>query len=283
LKAWALAAALLLAPLGATAQMLGLGGRNDGQPLQIDADKGIEWHQNERAYVARGNAKATRGDVSVRADTLTAYYRPKPGAADPSQGGSEIYRILAEGHVILASQTQTVTGDRAVYDLDQAVAVVTGKDLKLTTPTDVITARDSLEWYDRTGLAVARGNAVASRADRRVNADVLVAHVERPQGEQSRISRVDAHGGVHVSTPQEVARGRAGVYNLDTGIVTLTGNVTITRGENEIRGETAVVDLNNNVSRMLAGPATGGRVQGLIIPESDKNVGTTPSAPGAKR
>jgi lipopolysaccharide export system protein LptA len=283
LKAWALAAALLLtaAPLGAQGQLLGLGGgRDEGKPLHIDADRGIEWHQNERAYVARGHAKATRGDISVRADTLTAYYRPKPGATDPNQGGSEIYRIVADGSVILASPTQTVTGDHAVYDLDQAVVVVTGKNLKLTTPTDVITARDSLEWYDAKSEAVARGDAVAIRADRRVSADVLVAHVERPQGGPSRINRVDAHGGVHVSTPQEVARGRAGVYNLDTGLVTLTGNVTITRGENEIRGETAVVDLNNNVSRMIAGPSTGGRVQGLVIPNSEKG-GTPP--PGAKK
>jgi lipopolysaccharide export system protein LptA len=276
-----LVAALLLAPLGADAQLLGLGGQDDGKPLKIDADQGIEWHQNERAYVARGNAKATRGNVTVRGDTLTAYYRPKPGATDPNQGGSEIFRVVANGHVILASETQTVTGDHAVYDLDQAVVVVTGKNLKLTTPTDVITARDSLEWYDKKGEAVARGDAVAIRDDRRVTADILVAHVVRPQGAPARISRVDAHGGVHVSTPQEVARGRAGVYNLDTGLVTLTGNVTITRGENEIKGETAVVDLNNNVSRMIAGPSTGGRVQGLVIPNEEK--GGAPPRPGTKR
>ena len=68
MRAWALAAALLLAPLGADAQLLGLGGQDDGKPLKIDADQGIEWHQNERAYVARGNAKATRGNVTVRGD-----------------------------------------------------------------------------------------------------------------------------------------------------------------------------------------------------------------------
>lgn len=283
MRAWALAAALLLAPLGAEAQLLGLGASGEGKPLQIDADQGIEWHQNERAYVARGNAKATRGGVSVRADTLTAYYRPKPGATDPNQGGSEIYRVVADGHVTMASETQTVTGDHAVYDLDQSVVVVTGNNLKLTTPTDIITARDSLEWYDAKSEAVARGNAVAIRDDRRVNADVLVAHVVRQQGGPSRISRVDAHGGVHVSTPQEVARGRAGVYNLDTGLVTLTGNVTITRGENEIKGETAVVDLNNNVSRMIAGPNTGGRVQGLVIPNSEKGGGRPLSPGGSKR
>lgn len=262
MKTWLLAAALVLTPLAGEAQTLGLGGRDQDKPLEIEASRGIEWHEKERAYVARGNAKATRGGVSVRGDTLTAYYRPKPGASSSSdQGGSEIYRVVAEGRVVLASETQTVTGDRAIYDLDQAVVIVTGKDLKLTTPTDVITARDSLEWYDAKNQAVARGNAVAIRGDRRVNADVLVAHVERPPEGPSRISRVDAHGGVHVSTPQEVARGRAGVYNLDTGLVTLTGNVTITRGDDEIRGETAVVDLNNNVSRMIAGPSTGGRVR----------------------
>jgi len=273
LKVLALAAALLLAPLSVDAQMLGLGG-GDGQPLKIDADSGIEWHQNDRAYVARGNAKATRGNVSVRANTLTAFYRPRAGAPDPNQGSNEIYRVVAEGRVILASTTQTVTGDRAVYDLDQGVVVVTGKDLRLTTPTDLITARDSLEWYETKGQAVARGNAVAIRDDRRLNADVLVAFVERPQNAPARINRVDAHGGVHVSTPTEIARGRSGVYNLDTGLVTLTGNVSITRGENEIKGETAVVDLNNNVSRMLPGANTGGRVQGLIIPGSN-----TPGAP----
>lgn len=283
MRAWLLAAALVLAPLAGEAQVLGLGGRDEGKPLEIEASQGIEWHEKERAYVARGNAKATRGGVSVRADTLTAYYRPKPGATNPDQGGSEIYRVVAEGSVVLASETQTVTGDRAIYDLDQGVVIVTGKDLKLTTPTDVITARDSLEWYDTKGQAVARGNAVAIRDDRRVNADVLVAHVERPAEGQSRIRRVDAHGGVHVSTPQEVARGRAGVYNLDTGLVTLTGNVTITRGDDEIRGETAVVDLNNNVSRMIAGPSTGGRVQGLVIPESQKGGAASPSAPGSKQ
>jgi lipopolysaccharide export system protein LptA len=280
LRAWALAAALLLAPAAAGAQLAGLGGQNDeGKPLHIDASQGIEWHQNERAYVARGNAKATRGGVTVRGDTLTAFYRPKPGVTDPNQGGNEIFRVVADGRVTLATATQTVTGDHAVYDLDQAVVVVTGRNLKLTTPTDIITARDSLEWYDAKNEAVARGNAVAIRADRRLNADVLVAHVERPQGGEARITRVDAHGGVLVSTPQEVARGRAGVYNLDTGLVTLTGNVTITRGENEIKGETAVVDLNNNVSRMIAGPSTGGRVQGLVIPNSNESGSSKPAAP----
>jgi lipopolysaccharide export system protein LptA len=262
-----LAAALVaLVPSLGMAQFLGSGqDSGEGTPLKIEAERGIEWHQNEKAYVARGNALAARGDVSVRAEVLTAYYRQRSAAAD-TQSSNEIHRVVAQGTVRIATPTQTVFGDRAVYDIDQSVIVVTGKDLRLVTPTDTLTARDTLEWHDAKQQAVARGDAVAIRNDQRIKADVLVANVVRPQNEPSRISRVDAHGGVLVSTPTEIARGRSGVYNVDTGIVTLVGNVTITRGENEIKGERATVDLNKNVSRMEAAP--GGRVEGLVMPSS---------------
>jgi lipopolysaccharide export system protein LptA len=87
--------------------------------------------------------------------------------------------------------------------------------------------------------------------------------------EGSRISRVDAQGNVVVSTETDIGRGDYGVYNADTGIVTLLGNVTITRGPNAIRGQYAVVDLNSNISRMMTLPATPGaatpRVEGLFV------------------
>ena len=55
--------------------------------------------------------------------------------------------------------------------------VVTGKGLKIVTPRDTITARDSLEWYDTQQIGVARGDAVAMRGDRIVRGDVLTAQV----------------------------------------------------------------------------------------------------------
>jgi len=290
-----LALALALVSRGAGAQSSNLGhltGDDSGKPISIEAEQGIEWRQNDRLYVARGNAKATRGQNSVRADTLYAYYRPTaqsqlasaashaPAAPTKRDGGSgfadgstEIYRMEADGHVIFETPTQTAYGDHAVYDVDQALLVVTGKNLKLVTPRDVVTARDSLEWYDKQQLAVARGDAVAVREIKTVRADVLTALVEKPEGQPSHISRVDAQGHVMVSSPDQIGRGDAGVYNLDTGIATLTGNVTLTRGENELRGQYGVVDLNKNISRLLSAPPSAQltgvhppRVEGLLVP-----------------
>jgi lipopolysaccharide export system protein LptA len=289
---------LCSAAFPAAAQGLNPGAVTEDRPVAISAASGIEWQQDAQVYIARGDAVAKRGTTEVYADTLTAHYRPSKTAGSDT----EIYRLDADGHVTIKGETQTVVGDQAVWDVDQQTGIVTGKALKLTTPTDVVTARDSLEWYDQKQIAVARGDAVAVKENvKRIRADVLTAHMTKakpaetktqapparpapspaatkpvaaagPPGasdESSRISRVDAQGNVLVSTPTDIGRGDYGVYNAETGLVTLLGNVTITRGENAIRGQYAVMDLNNNVSRMLPTVNTPGspgtRVEGLFV------------------
>jgi len=291
----------LYGPLRLSAQGLSLGNVSEDRPIEISADGGIEWQQDAQVYIARGNAKAKRGTTEVYADTLTAHYRPMKG----SGGETEIYRLNADGHVTIKGERQTVVGDQAVYDVDQQIGIVTGKAPKMTTATDMVTARDSLEWYDQKQIAVARGDAVAVRDTKRIRADVLTAHMTKdkpptapaktekpapapaksrnsptPLGdadESSRISRVDAQGNVLVSTETDVGRGDFGVYNADSGIATLLGNVTVTRGPNTIRGEYAVMDLNNNISRMMAAPAGAGTattpVQGLFVRQDQAPAG----------
>ena len=291
----------------AAAQGLNLGAGSEDRPIAISATSGIEWQQDAQVYIARGNATAKRGSTEVDADTLTAHYRPSRAAGSET----EIYRLNADGHVTIKGETQTVVGDQAVWDVDQQMGIVTGKALKLTTTTDVVTARDSLEWYDQKQVTVARGDAVAVRENvKRIRADVLAAHMTKdkakpgerkpevrpgktppsmpatkpgaatgPPGagdESSRISRIDAQGNVIVSTATDIGRGDYGVYNADTGLVTLLGNVTITRGDNAIRGQYAVVDLKNNVSRMMPTAGNPGspasRVEGFFVRQDQSGV-----------
>src|SRR5262249_30564702 len=160
-----------------SAQGLSLGNVSEQRPIEISADRGLEWHQDAQVYIARGNAMARRGTTEIHADTLTAHYRPNKG----SGGENEIYRLNADGRVSIKGERETVVGDQAVYDVDQQIGIVTGKALKMTTATDVVTARDSLEWYDQKQIAVARGDAVAVRDVKHVRADVLTAHMTKDQ------------------------------------------------------------------------------------------------------
>src|SRR5215468_558335 len=178
----------LYGPLRLSAQGLSLGNVSEDRPIEISADGGIEWQQDAQVYIARGNAKAKRGTTEVYADTLTAHYRPMKG----SGGETEIYRLNADGHVTIKGERQTVVGDQAVWDVDQQTGIVTGQAMKLTTATDVVTARDTLEWYDQRQIAVARGDAVAVRETKRVRADVLTAHMTKDQPKPAAVKPVAA-------------------------------------------------------------------------------------------
>jgi len=321
LAALAAAPFALALPRPALAQPLDLSG---GGPVEVTATDGIEWRQNEQVVVARGSARAVRDGVTIDAARLIARYRPRAGAAaqapaaegeaaSPLSGG-EIWRLEAEGEVRIATETDRAQGDRAVYDMDQSVMVLTGGDLRLNTPTDTITARDSLEYWSQRRMAVARGGAkVVTNDNRQLTADTLVAYFlenapavqpaaarpaqpagairtpasapgapgagpRRVPGEGSKLDRVEIFGNVEIRTEAEVVRGDRAVYSPVSGLARVLGAVRITRGQNQLQGQEAIVNMRSGVSRLVSAP--GQRVQGLVLPSSGPE--NTPAQGGAQ-
>ncbi len=242
----------------AAAQSLNFGDSKSDLPIEIQADEGIEWQQGGQVFLARGNARATRGEVSVHADVLRAYYRKN------DEGGSEISRLDALGNVRIVSVGETAYGESGVYDVDQSILVLSGKKVRLETAVDEITADQQLEYYDVKQMAVARGNAVARRENRTLKSDVLVAYFERDKAGKSRVQRVEAFDNIHIVTAKDEAWADRGVYNVNTGIATLTGDVSIARGENVLAGCSAEVNLNTGISKLKSCATKNGRVRGLL-------------------
>jgi lipopolysaccharide export system protein LptA len=240
----------------------GLLGGQSGSPIEIEAESGIEWRRNEKQYIARGNAVAKRGDLTVHADTLTAHYR------DKAAGGSEIWQIEADGHVRLQQPGRTVTGSHAVYDLDKRVLHVTGGGLGVDTGKEKLTADNSLEYQDGPQIAIARGNATVVQTDRRVRADTMTGHFQRQAGGKLDLVRLEADGNVEVKTPDTYATSNKGDYDLTKDIMTLSGNVKVTNAGNQFNGEYAEVNVKTGVSRLLGSASGSGTVKSLIMPSS---------------
>jgi lipopolysaccharide export system protein LptA len=309
-----LLACLVCLPLPAFGQALDL---SHGGPVTVTAAGGIDWNQGEQTVTAHDDARAVRGDVTVTADQLIAHYRKKAagraGSAQPpptpkaatgapdDTGNNEIYRLNAENHVHIFTQTDQAWGDHAVYDIDQAVLVLTGQALKLTTAQDLLTARDSMEYWSQKHMAVGRGDATATSNDgRRIKADTLVAYTvdnsqpakpgqpaakpasaqpkpgQDPLESSGKIQRVEAFGHVEVRTATEIVTGDRGVYVPDTGLARVVGHVHVTRGENQLNGSAAIVNMKTGVATMQETP--GARVHGLVVPNEPQAKTGTPDA-----
>lgn len=268
LLAGAVLMAALVLPLPAQGQGLGKLQESD-EPLEINAEDGIEWNRNDKTYIARGNARAASGDIEVLAEVLTAYYR------ESEDGDSEIFMIEATGNVSISSPEGVVYGDKGQYKLDEQVFVMTGDDLRLEGEKDRLTARDSLEYWEAKQQAVARGDANAYHEDKQIRADVLTANfVENAQSEME-VRRIDARGNVQIRTQTEFVTGNEGVYYVDRELATLSGDVKITQDKNQMNGEFAEVNLATGVSTLKGnrpGSATQKPVTAIVVPKSKPKI-----------
>jgi lipopolysaccharide export system protein LptA len=239
----------------------GIGG---GGPLEVSAQKSLEYHQNEHVYLARGKAKAVRGDVTITAEDMAAYERTGANSK------SEIYKLTAHQDVIIATTQQQIYGDEGIYDADKRVAVLTGGNLRFVDANETVTARDSLEYWQDKKQAIARGHAVALRDNRRVESDRMVAQFRDQPNGSLELAQLTADGNVTITTDTDVARGDKAVYDMSRNIAILSGKVRVTRGASQLNGTTAEVDFKTGISRMT-GTSETNRVQALFVPEANKN------------
>lgn len=138
-------------------------------------------------------------------------------------------------------------------------------------PVDVTS--DRIEVQDRADRAVFSGNVHVVQADMTLDTDRLtVAYSGGQAASGLQINRLDAAGGVVVHSPSETAKGDFGVYDLNRKLITLIGNVQLTRENNLVNGSRLVIDLDSGRAVIDGGPpgvnASGGRVTGhFTVPQ----------------
>jgi lipopolysaccharide export system protein LptA len=135
-------------------------------------------------------------------------------------------------------------------------------------PVDV--TADRIEVQERADRAIFLGNVHVRQAQLTLETERLTVAYSNAGGIQ--IQRLDASGGVVVRSPSETARGNFGVYDLDRRLITLVGNVQLSRGGSRIQGSRLLIDLASGRAVVDGGPAgvgeSGGRVTGhFTVPQ----------------
>jgi lipopolysaccharide export system protein LptA len=134
-------------------------------------------------------------------------------------------------------------------------------------------AADRIELQDREKRVVLSGNVDITQDNLRMRAArTTVAYTDAGS---LKIQRIDATGGVQVTRANENARGDVAVYDFNSRIITMVGNVALRRGSDTLNGGRLVIDLKTGVSSVDGrsggsssaigggvGTSNGGRVSG---------------------
>jgi lipopolysaccharide export system protein LptA len=102
-------------------------------PIQIVSDR-LEAYNEKRMVVFSGNAVATQGARTIRADVLTLYYKESKNKekgeaarkAEEKEGPGDLERVEGKGRVTISEGDRIVTGDEAIYIQDEQKITVTG-------------------------------------------------------------------------------------------------------------------------------------------------------------
>ena len=110
---------------------------------------------------------------------------------------------------------------------------------------------DTLSVDQGNGQAIFEGNVLVVQGDVRLSAgSIRVVYAKTSDGANSGIDRLEAEGGVTFVTATDAAEAREAVYSVADGVVTLSGEVLLTQGQNAISGERLVLDLTSGTGQM---------------------------------
>ena len=146
--------------------------------------------------------------------------------------------------------TLALTGP--AFGQQAAVSALKGHDSNA--PVDV--AADRIELQDRADRAILTGNVEVQQGNLTLRAARLTVAYTRAGS--TEIQRLDASGGVTVTSPSETARSQFAIYDFDKRLITMIGGVVLTRSQSEVRGGRLVLNLDTGHATVDGSAVAGG-------------------------
>ncbi len=132
-----------------------------------------------------------------------------------------------------------------------------------------------LDYFDREQKLVYSGSVIVTNGPSTLKATRITIFLEgkgAPGGATSndRVKHIEADGPVTMVSKDQIGAGDHGSYDKAESKVYLTGNVTLTQGENIVKGERLVYDVTTGIATVQGGGGQAGRVRSTFAPGAAK-------------
>lgn len=234
-------------------------------PIAVTATEGIEWDQQRKVYIAKGDAAVQQGEVTIHAAELRAYYRDgkdvkaKSGVGLGSASGA-IHRIEAIGNVYVRLDKDQLSAGKIVYEVDKDLMTATGDEpIFAAGDGTTVQASEALIYDPQNNRALAKGNVRAWDKENRLNADELEL-VFSSEGSGSggvrptEIKQIVARGNVVIVQGDAAAQADSALYDPEEEAAKLEGNVRLVQDGNVLTGQYGEFFFKPGIGRILAVP-----------------------------
>ena len=115
-------------------------------------------------------------------------------------------------------------------------------------------SNNKMEYWRTKGVAIASGKAKAQKGNEfKIKAEKLVWYLNE-NDKKIDVKKIFGFENVSIYSNNEVAFSDKALYNKESGICKLFGNVKLQKGDSFLTGDYAEVDLNKGISKLLPAP-----------------------------
>ena len=187
--------------------------------------------------------------MSVNSDRIEAFYE------ESDNSGMDIKLVKAHRNVVVTDENLKIVGGKlAEYNLRKDYFSIFGKNLILTSQENKLESNNKMEYWRTKGVAIASGKAKAQKGNEfKIKAEKLVWYLNE-NDKKIDVKKIFGFENVSIYTNNEVAFSDKALYNKESGICKLFGNVKLQKGDSFLTGDYAEVDLNKGISKLLPAP-----------------------------
>jgi lipopolysaccharide export system protein LptA len=128
-----------------------------------------------------------------------------------------------------------------------------------------------LDYFDKEQKMVYSGSVIVTNGPSTLKASKLTITLAEAGAQgtatNDRVKHIEADGPVTLVSKDQVGTGDHGSYDKAENKVHLIGNVTLTQGDNVIKGERLVYDTVTGMATVQGGAGDSGRVKSIFTPK----------------
>lgn len=222
--------------------------------LEIEASGFLEWNQENKSYIAKGDAIATQGGRTIEADEIIAFYA--------SEENRDITRIQAAGSVKFSDVLGSGYSDRLHYEMNTLTVTLNGNENYFESEEFTAQSSNQIQFNELDGILNLQDDAMISISEAR---KIEAQRLEIELSDEGNVTTINAEGDVKLTEKAgRIAYSGSAFYEAENGNMTLSDSVEILDGNNQLRGDKAIINVETGYSKILAG-SENKRVTGKLI------------------
>tara|TARA_B110000003_G_scaffold54937_1_gene54938 strand:- start:4534 stop:5016 length:483 start_codon:yes stop_codon:yes gene_type:complete len=122
---------------------------------------------------------------------------------------------------------------------------LSGANHDITLPVEI--TANNLSINQSSNSAIFEGTAYVGQGSLRLSADKIVVNYNQDTG---KVTSVEATGKVVFTNGEDIAEAESAIYKIDSGLLSMSGNVLLVQGKSTISGNYLDMDILKNIANL---------------------------------